>query len=786
MTSSSFWFISCIVIFSFLLPFVATGQLTINGQILEQSTQQPIADVVIYDSIHFSTAISDLEGNFSISIEKLPIKLFFQHIAYQEQSIFIENTDELQLLLTARQLDEVIVSGVSSFQDSRSGQISINKSVVNLLPSLGGEVDYISSLVLFPGVSNGEEISKGITVRGGSLDQNLTHINGIQTSNTGHLFNLYSVVPAVAVEDLTFYKGGMPANFGNALSSSMNVVLKRPTKKVIDIEIGATNSKASFENTFGQQKKSSFLISGRSSYIDFLRVKAHDATLNNFNQRGPDADGPEYHFGYSFFDFLGVLHLDLSKGYALDIFGLYSYDKNTYIYNRSYITYLKHELHNSTYGFTLSKKWNSKNSIELRGGLNDNKIKRQEKNLDFDENTTLIRDEFLQHEYGVKNWTSKLDFHHISDYFELHTGLFSYYKQYQPGNGKLETFTFDPVLRIRDTTLLDNQNEVFSVLLSGAYLQSDILFSDKLTANMGLRASIFFTSPKSLKALEPRVALSYKLGKTSHLRASFDYLTQFDHGLILSEVGLDNLISLPSIEDIQAGKSLNYALGFVSKQLEHKLILSGELFYKNQWNLQRLALDQKDNIVNNSLSELIAKNGTGYAYGFEAQLTYQADLFIINSSYTFSRSFRYFENFNNNESYPFGFDKPHELSISGVTGFNKKISFSFNFNLSNGARYTLPTGLNPSFVVGGRPVLIYNGFQNATHLPLYHRLDIGLDYNFNLNKKWKSVLKLNIINVYNRRNINFIELRENGSGGFYIEGVSYIPILPSINFKISY
>ena len=96
--------------------------------------------------------------------------------------------------MEANQLKEVVITGISSFQDTRSGRISINKSVVKALPTLGGEVDYISSLVLFPGVSNGEEISKGITVRGGSLDQNLAHINGIQTSNTGHLFNIYSVV----------------------------------------------------------------------------------------------------------------------------------------------------------------------------------------------------------------------------------------------------------------------------------------------------------------------------------------------------------------------------------------------------------------------------------------------------------------------------------------------------------------------------------------------------------------------------------------------------------------
>ena len=152
------------------------------------------------------------------------------------------------------------------------------------------------------------------------------------------------------------------------------------------------------------------------------------------------------------------------------------------------------------------------------------------------------------------------------------------------------------------------------------------------------------------------------------------------------------------------------------KQLKHRLILSGEIFYKNQWNLQRLALDGKDNIVSDSLSELIAKNGTGYAYGLEFQLTWQTAIFVLNGSYTFSHAFRQFKGFNNDKIFPFNYDKPHELSISGVMGLGKKSSFSVNFTLYNGGRYSLPSGINPNPVGGGSSTLIYDGFQNDSQL----------------------------------------------------------------------
>ena len=160
----------------------------------------------------------------------------------------------------------------------------------------------------------------------------------------------------------------------------MNVQLKKPTHQVFDVELGATNSKASYENTFGENKKSSYLFSGRSSYIDLLRKKARRNTLNNYQLREEGIIGPEYHFGYTFFDVLGSVNFDLGEDYALSAFGLYSYDRNTYIYNRSYITFLKHELYNGTYGFELSKKWNSNNRLSFRAGMNNNEIQTFRKN----------------------------------------------------------------------------------------------------------------------------------------------------------------------------------------------------------------------------------------------------------------------------------------------------------------------------------------------------------------------------------------------------------------------
>ena len=773
--SHRLWILCC---FFCMLTYTSIGQILVKGEILDSHTKQPISDALIYSGTH--STYSNSKGIFALTVNNPTDTIHFHQIGY-EDFLVLGSADVSTIFLKPILLNEVTVSGVASLQNNE-GNITINKTIISALPTIGGEVDYISSLVIFPSVSKGEEISKGISVRGGSIDQNTMHINGIQTTNTGHLFNLFSAVPSVAIEELKLYSGGIPAYFGNAISSALGVTLLKAKETVFKVDLGASNSKISFQTPFGKSKKSSIVLSGRTSYLDLLRIKARDKTLNNYQVRGNNPSFGGYYFGYSFYDYLGSMNFYLGKGFDLNVFGLYSYDKNTYIFNQNYITHLKHDLYNLTTGIVLSKKWED-HILSARIGMNKNAIHRFEKTLEF-EDKQWISDKILNHQYGINNWTARLDYQFPIRNQNFSTGIFAYQKNYNPGFSSLDITNYNPLLKEKTHELLTRNNKAFDIRTFGFYLQSKLDINEQLKINLGVRNSAYFSYPKTYYAIEPRFSAFYKLNKNEHIRGSFDYLTQFDHGLVLSEVGLDNIITLPSIDIFRPAKATNYALGFVQKLMDYKLILSADFFYKNQWDLQRLALNGKDNIVSDTITELVAKNGHGFAYGFETQITYQGDIVVMNLSYAYGHSFRQYEHFNNGKIFPFGYDKPHELNISNVIGLGKRSTFSLNFNMTNGSRYTLPSGkvINSS----GQSILVYNGFQNETHLPFYHRLDIAYQYNFKIHKHWKSVISLNVINVYNHRNINFTEIKDDGFDKYRIEGVSYVPILPSLNLKFSY
>ena len=91
---------------------------------------------------------------------------------------------------------------------------------------LFGEADIIKALILQPGVTSSGEGAGGFNVRGGNADQNLVLLDGAPLFNTAHLLGFYTSVSPDAVQDVTLYKGGMPAEYGGRLYSLLNMKIK--------------------------------------------------------------------------------------------------------------------------------------------------------------------------------------------------------------------------------------------------------------------------------------------------------------------------------------------------------------------------------------------------------------------------------------------------------------------------------------------------------------------------------------------------------------------------------
>lgn len=130
--------------------------------------------------------------------------------------------------IASEQLKEVIVVGNSARQrigNTRLGSERLEMSKIMQVPAFGGEADIIRSITLLPGVRSERDGGGGFEVRGGNAYQNLVLLDGISLYNPAHVMGIFSTFNENALGGATLHKGPLPAMYGNATSSVLELSL---------------------------------------------------------------------------------------------------------------------------------------------------------------------------------------------------------------------------------------------------------------------------------------------------------------------------------------------------------------------------------------------------------------------------------------------------------------------------------------------------------------------------------------------------------------------------------
>lgn len=125
---------------------------------------------------------------------------------------------------------------------------------------------------------------------------------------------------------------------------------------------------------------------------------------------------------------------------------------------------------------------------------------------------------------------------------------------------------------------------------------------------------------------------------------------------------------------------------------------------------------------------------------------------------------------------------PHNGSINYTTR-RKKTLWNLNFVLESGRPFTKP--LFKAFY-NGPGVTIYSD-RNASRLPLYHRLDIGVQFNKKRSKGIERSFGIHIYNAYAHKNIYGVILNyDMNTNKYSYKYLVAFPIMPSFNYHISF
>src|SRR5688572_30619640 len=710
-TTATLLLIKCFIIF-IIIPAEAQQKFTISGTVISKSKGETIIAATVKAGKY--TTVSNDYGFYSLTIDKAEYTIEVSAVGFQpfSQKIIADQHQVLNISLEdmVRDLDEVIVSSNSRNRSLSSPQMGVEKLTtkeIKYVPVIFGEKDILKVVQLLPGVKAAGDGNSGFYVRGGAADQNLILLDEAPVYNASHLLGFFSTFNSDAIKDMTMYKAGMPAQYGGRLSSVLDIKMNEGNNQAYNVSggIGLISTKFNVEGPI-QKDRSSFLVTGRTTYVDVFLKLSNDSTVNSNR--------------LSFYDFNAKANYILGRKDRVYLSGYFGRDKlgvgstfgiewgnatGTIRWNHIFSPKLfsNTSLILSNYNYTIS----------IRSGATDFDIFSQ------------IRDWNLKEEL---QW-------YVNSKNNIRFGVNAIYHSIRPGEVTATAASSINSSKLQKRYSLEN----------AAYATNTWKAADKVNITYGVRLTAFsilgkgdfyaitpggvVTDTFSYKKgeivktylnAEPRLAVSYQLNPVSSIKASYVRNVQNLHLVSNSTTSSPTDKWVASTNIIKPEISDQFSVGYYKNLYDNQYELSVEAYYKTMQN----QIDYKDGAdiyINSDAIETQLLFGKGRAYGLEWLLKKKAGKFNGWISYTLSKTERKINGISNNNWYNAKQDRTHDVAVVGIYQLNKKWTLSANWIYYTGSAVTFPAG---KYKIDDQTVYYYTE-RNAYRMPAYHRLDIG-------------------------------------------------------------
>ena len=754
-----------------LLPILSMAQtkITISGYVKDTKTGEALIGASVYITNEKRGTTSNAYGFYSISAKKTDsMGVVISYQGYQPELFTIagkiDKIIDYSLQEKSNELTEVVVSSVrnnNNISKSRMSVISIPMKQIRTLPAIGGERDILKIIQLLPGVQSGQEGTTGFYVRGGNTDQNLVQLDEATIYNPNHLFGLFSTFNTNALNSVTLIKGGYPAQYGGRLSSILDITMKEGNKKKFSGEggIGLISSNLTLEGPI-KKNKSSFIISGRRTFIDLLTPLVVPKNKNNTN--------------YYFYDVNAKVNFELTKNDHLYLSFFKGLDNAKYAGANS----LNYGINfgNSTGTARWNHLFNKKLFANTSFIYNDYHL-----------SLTTTQDQYYALLYtGIKDINVKTDFSYFTSSSQtIKAGVnYSYSTLFPstssakvPRNGNIGKPSLDSIQRKYSSQV-------------AFYVNDDITLSENISASVGLRVPLFISRDIQYLRYEPRATIKYQLDNATSIKAAYTVMNQFQHLVPSSTASLPTDIWISSSKVVKPQASQQWALGFFKNFEDNTYEASIEGYYKTM-NNQVLFKEGAQSLQSDDIDSKLTF-GKGRSYGVEVFVKKNVGKLTGWLSYTLSFTNQKFDSLNFGNQFPFAYDKRHNISVVSTYDVNKRWTFSAAFVFTSGGAFTLPTGRAAVYGDG----TLYDGTyydytgRNNYRYRSYHRIDLSAIYHRPakiFGKKYNSEWVFSVYNIYSRHNPYFIYLTKDAvTSQVQAREVSLLPIIPSISYNFKF
>ena len=742
--------------------------LTLNVSDIENS--QPLEGVTVLLSPCNCGGITNSSGIFSKRLKGGKYNLLVEYLGYGSKQLTVDlNSNQsfkVEMQIEEEQLSEVVLLAQKRNQNVETpqmGVLELNVRDLIKVPTVMGEFDVLKSITLMAGVNSSGDVSNGVSIRGGSLDQNLMLYDGAPVFNPTHLFGLFSVFTPDAISGVDIYRANIPAKYGGRIASVIEIKVKNPYTDALKIEggIGLISNRLTITAPLIKDKLM-LTAGGRSGFSDLLfplliprlkntRANFTDSTvkllylLNSYNQ-----------LSYTNFLSNDFYQLDLISNIENIVSSSNQYDFKT----RNHTIKWLHTFENET-NLTSRLIYSTYTPQNLFPEIDTENIIRFESQIQY----TSLQSEFTNSKNKELSYYSGFEIKR----YQISPGALN------PGNAN----SINPVILNTETGYessvyanLDwNPNPNLALSAGLRLTQFSLLgpFDEAQYDSNGLFDGVMsFGAQETVSSYlnpEPRLGINYKLGEDTSVKMSYARIFQYLQNIYNTNTPLPTSRWKLSDRYISPQKNNTFGLGFYQNFLNSKLEFLLEGYYRKTDN--NLTYRPGADFF---LSEFIEKEITqaeGKSYGLELSL--RKNLGKVNGifNYTWSRSLLKTNavdpigRINNNNWYASDFDRPHTVNATVNFEGDRYNTFSFNFVGQTGRPYTIANGI---FETQNVTIPIYL-YRNNSRLPTYHRLDFSwkIAYSKDPKRRFKGDWTFTVYNLYSRNNpYNIYYTQRNG------------------------
>lgn len=758
------------------IGFLSAQSLKIQGTVYNENNE-PLVSVTVRASNN--AVFTDVNGHYimtNVPKSNKPTRVIFSLLGYQTVECVFPNMKKdivLDIVMTedAKVLDAVTVEGKASrtinmtddiFDPNRKAYV-LNSNVESLLATQMG-------------VSSTNELSSQYQVRGGNFDENIIYVNGIEIYRPLLVRSAQqeglSFINSNMIQNLAFSTGGYNAEYGDKMSSVLDIKYKRPSK---------------FEASVGGSLMDGNLYvgnnTGRFSQMTSLRYKTNKSLLSTTDTKAE--------YNPEFWDAQSYMRYDLSSKWNINFLGNYSYNKYQFTpISRTTTFGTLSQLQNFkvnfngwendlfiTYLAALTLKGNVSDKVEL--GLSasvfssneqerydiEGKYRLTEAGMDANNSSNTNDGALLGVGSYMEHARNKLD----ADILNVsHTGRFNIDRHQikwgiQAQHEKIKDKIKEWEMRDSAGYSLPNNGNVVSLYSTlradnkinsnrlSAYLQDKYMWNTKaglLSLTLGLRGSYwsfnkeFLFSPRASIIFIPESHDNWTMRFATGLYYQSPFYKEYQQ--IVNTNYNNNTIVLN--ENIKSQKSIHFVLGSDYEfKIDGRLFkLTNELYYKKLSDV----IPYTVNGVKIRYSGI--NEGTGYIAGFDTRLYGE---FVPGTTSWISFSLMKTQQNIAGVKVPLPTDQRYNISIFFQDYFPsyKRLKMYLKGSLSQGLPVSAP----------------YKGFEDGYfRTPAYKRVDLGFSWevlgtNYSIRsrssfcKAFKNVwLGMDVFNIFDIKNVN--------------------------------